>query len=104
MIVRIQGINIRNRPAAIALAAAALGAGFVLLAFGIVLLLGVAAIGTVIGGGIMVFRAITGRGRPRLDASHEGLDPTLEVFPADAAAAKALPLSQARKPTRPEAD
>ena len=40
MIVRLYGFNVRNRPAAIALAAVALSLGAVLLAFGIVLLLG----------------------------------------------------------------
>jgi hypothetical protein len=104
MIVRIYGIDARSRPAAIALAAVALAAGAVLLAIGIVLLLGVAAVGTVIGGGVMLLRAITGRGRPRLDASRAGLDPALEVYPVDPAAAKPLPPSGAHKPTSSEAD
>jgi hypothetical protein len=80
MIVRIQGIDIRNRPGAIALAAVALAAGALLLTFGILLLIGVAAIGTVLGGGIMLFRAITGRRGHRLRTPDAPLDPALEVF------------------------
>lgn len=99
MIVRIQGIHVRNRPAAIALAAVALAVGAAFLGLALVLLLGLAAVGTVIGGGVMLFRAITGRGRPRLDPPRAGLDPALEVFPVDAAAATPLPppSSQAHK-------
>jgi len=87
MIVRVYGFNARNRPAAIALAAVALSLGAVFLAFGIVLLLGVAAVGTAVGAGAWLFRSLTrgglGRlGRPPTD--HE-LDPALEVFPAEQA-------------------
>jgi hypothetical protein len=93
MILRIHGIDVRNRPGAIALAVAALAVGAVLLAFGIVLLIAVAAIVSVIGGVVLVGRAITGRGGRRLDGPSvpTGLDPALEVFPVDAAAATPLP-------------
>ena len=93
MIVRIHGIDVRTRPGAIALAAVALAVGAVLLAFGIVLLLGVAAIGTVVGGVVLVARAISGRGAGRLHGpgANTELDPALEVFPVDHAAAKPLP-------------
>jgi hypothetical protein len=99
MIVRIHGIDVRNRPAAIALAAAALAVGAVLIAFGIVLLLGLAAIGTVVGAGALLVRAVTGRGRRRLGRDRQmELDPTLEVFPADQTPPHKLTSSQPRKP------
>lgn len=100
MIVRIHGIAIRNRPAAIALAAAALAVGAVFVAFGVVLLLGLAAIGTAVGAGTLVFRALTGRGGRRLQGrgAHTELDPSLEVFPVDQAAPKPQP---PHKPTTP---
>jgi hypothetical protein len=93
MIVRLYGFNVRNRPAGIALAAVALSLGLVFVAFGIVLLLGVAAVGAVVGAAVVLVRSLTGRGsarpgRPRPDRE---LDPALEVFPVDHAAAKPLP-------------
>jgi hypothetical protein len=80
---RIYGINVRNRPAAIAVAAVALAVGAVLVAFGIVLLLGLAAVGTAIGTGVLLYRALTGRSGDRLRSPERpsGLDPSLEVFP-----------------------
>ncbi|MFN2564365.1 MAG: hypothetical protein ABR499_05055 [Gemmatimonadaceae bacterium] len=83
MMIRIYGLNAPSRPAAIALAAAALAVGAVFVAFGIVLLLGVAAIGTVVGAGVVVFRRLTGRGSVRIPAARfdTELDPSLEVFP-----------------------
>ncbi|MDQ3995946.1 MAG: hypothetical protein M3303_02895 [Gemmatimonadota bacterium] len=87
MMIRIYGLGVRSRPAAIALAAAAVAVGAVFLAFGIVLLLGLAAVGTVLGAGVLVFRTLTGRGADRLHPRREvDLDPTLEVFPTDVAA------------------
>ena len=81
---RVYGINVRSRPAAIALAAVALSVGAVFVAFGIVLLLGVAAVGTAIGTGVLLYRALTGRSVDRLRRSEppSGLDPSLEVFPS----------------------
>ncbi len=81
---RIYGISVRNRPAAIALAAVALAVGAVFVAFGIVLLLGLAAVGTAIGTGVLLYRALTGRSVDRLRRPEppSDLDPSLEVFPS----------------------
>ena len=74
----------RPRPAAIALAAVALAIGAVFVAFGIVLLLGLAALGTAIGTGVLLYRALTGRrgDRARRSELPSDLDPSLEVFPS----------------------
>jgi hypothetical protein len=100
MIVRIHGISVRSRPAAIALAAAALAAGAVFIAFGIILLVGLAAIGTAVGAGIVLVRALTGRRGSRLHGggAHSELDPALEVFPIDHEARKPLPPQKSQKP------
>ncbi len=107
MIVRIHGMGVRGRGAAIALAAVALGVGAVLLAFGIVLLVALAAVGTAVGAGVLLVRALTGRGARRLHARRADprLDPRLEVFPTDRAAPPAshqLGSSQAPKLADPD--
>ena len=88
MMIRIYGLNVRSRPAAIALAAAALALGAVFVAFGVVLLVGLAAVGTLVGAGLLAFRALIGRGAGRLRSSRFeiDLDPSLEVFPSQSAA------------------
>jgi hypothetical protein len=88
IVIRIYSLNLRSRPAAIALAAAALAVGAVFVAFGIFLLIGLAAVGTVVGAGVLLFRSLTGRGTGRLHrpSADLELDPSLEVFPADTAA------------------
>ena len=101
MMIRIYGLHVRSRPGAIALAAAALAVGAVFVAFGIFLLLGLAAVGTVVGAGVLAFRALTGRGTGRLRSAQPelDLDPSLEVFPAESPAQPhKLTSSQARKP------
>ena len=102
--IRVYGLSVRSRPAAIALGVAALAAGAVFVAFGIFLLLGLAAVGTVVGAGVLTFRALTGRGPNRLQPSRAklDLDPSLEVFraeppPHNLARVKAAP-PQAREP------
>jgi hypothetical protein len=103
MIVRAYGFNVRNRPATIALAAVALSLGAVFLAFGIVLLLGLAAVGAVIGTGAFLVRSLTRRRFGPVSGSradHE-LDPALEVFPVDQAASKPL---LPHEPTTPRAN
>jgi hypothetical protein len=77
--IRIYGLNVRSRPAAIALAAAALAVGAAFVAFGIFLLIGLAAVGTVVSAGVLAFRALTGHVRP--PPPPRELDPSLEVFP-----------------------
>lgn len=76
----------RNRAQTIALAVTALAAGALLLAFGLVLLAAVAAVGIVGGLGIAIYHRLTGRwpGLPRQGgrtARVEPLDPSKEVFP-----------------------
>jgi hypothetical protein len=80
----IHGLNVRNRPAAIALAAVALAVGAVFIAFGIVLLLSLAVVGTAIGTGVLLYRALTGRklDRAPVHSVTSDLDPSLEVQPA----------------------
>jgi membrane protein implicated in regulation of membrane protease activity len=80
-------LSIRGRAAAIALGAAALAVGGVLLVLGVTLLLGVLVAGTVLGAGMLAYRRLTGRHRRTpLDSSPgRGLDPALEVFPDDSA-------------------
>jgi hypothetical protein len=82
-VIRIYSLNARSRPAAIALAAAAIAVGAVFVAFGVFLLLGLAAVGTVVGAGVLLFRALTGRTPRRIHVPpiDPELDPTLEVFP-----------------------
>lgn len=79
----------RNRAQTIALAVVALGAGALLLAFGLVLLAGLAAVGIVVGSGVAIYHRLTGRwpGLPRTAGGAmriervEGLDPAKQVFP-----------------------
>src|SRR4051812_13670999 len=75
----------RNRAAKIALIVAALAIGALLVAFALMLLLGIAAAGTLVGAGVLLYRKLTGRGRRALDSSgfsraELGLDPSREVF------------------------
>lgn len=88
IMLRVYGLTVRSRPAAIALAATALAVGAVFVAFGIVLLVGLAAVGAVVGASVLLFRSLTGRGSGRLHAPrHDAeLDPSLEVFPSQSAA------------------
>jgi hypothetical protein len=88
MMLRIYGLNVRSRPAAIALAATALAVGAVFVAFGIVLLIGLAAVGTVVGTGVLLVRSLTGRGGGQRHAPRQAaeLDPSLEVFPTQSGA------------------
>ena len=94
---RIYRINPRNQPAAIALAALALSLGAVLLAFGIVLLLAVTAVGTVVASGVLLYRAVTGRRADGLRARDDtfDLDPSLEIEPST----RTLSAVEADKPT-----
>jgi len=85
-----------SRAKTIGLAVLALAAGAALLAFGLIILAGLAVAGTVVGGGAMLFHRITGRWPGFLRVSTQvwtigdqgasravpGLDPSKEVFPA----------------------
>jgi hypothetical protein len=101
-VIRIYSLNARSRPAAIALAVAAVAVGAVFVTFGVFLLLGLAAVGTVVGAGVLLFRALTGRAPRRIHAppTDAELDPSLEVFPGQAAEPPPhkLTSSQAHKP------
>jgi hypothetical protein len=64
-----------------------IGVGFLLLGIGLTLLLGVALVGAVIGGGVMLYRRLTGQpifrvGGVRADSRP---DPSLEVFAEEVA-------------------
>jgi len=87
---------VRGRLQTYALVAAALAAGALLIAFGLIVLAGLAVVGTVAGGGIGLYHRVTGRwpkflrvqtyvgpigsAGPASGAVH-GLDPSKEVFP-----------------------
>jgi hypothetical protein len=79
----------RSRAGAIAFAIAVLAIGGVFIVFGLVLLLALAAAGTVLGAGILLYRRLTGRLprflRPAAPASSRSAEMGLEVFPDDAA-------------------
>ena len=84
-----------SRAKTIGLAVLALAAGAALLAFGLIILAGLAVAGAVVGGGAMLFHRITGRWPKFLRVSTHvwtigdqgtgravpGLDPSKEVFP-----------------------
>jgi hypothetical protein len=93
--IRVYSMRARNGPAAFALAAVVLAVGALLVALGLLLLLGLVAIGAAIGTGAVLFRALTGRGRRRV--WYRDLDPSLEIFPNDSAAQSPL-----RNPARVE--
>ena len=79
-------ISTRSRAGAIALAIAVIALGGVFLVFGLVLLAGLAAVGTVLGAGLMAYHRITGRWPSFLRQSaapRRTLDPAHEVFPED---------------------
>lgn len=78
----------RRRAQTIALAVIALAAGAVLLAFGLVLLAALAAVGIVVGGGVAIYHRLTGRwpGLPRRASGglwsgrrDPALDPSKEI-------------------------
>jgi hypothetical protein len=79
----------RSRAGAIAFAIAVLASGGVFVVFGLVLLLALAAAGTVLGAGIVLYRRLTGRLprflRPAAPASSRSAELGLEVFPDDTA-------------------
>lgn len=88
--------SVRGRLQTYALVAAALGAGALLIAFGLIVLVGLAIGGTALGGGIALYHRFTGRwpkflhvrtyvgsigsAEPPSRTAH-GLDPSKEVFP-----------------------
>lgn len=78
----------RHRAQTIALAVTALAAGALLLAFGLVLLAALAAVGVVVGGGVAIYHRLTGRwpglprgGAVRIHRLDPTLDPAKQVFP-----------------------
>src|SRR6185437_11752710 len=86
MVHRVITLNVRNRAGAIALAVMAVVLGGTLLAFGLVLLAGLAVTGAVVGAGVMLYYKLTGRLPGRFSSMQPrgtGLDPAQEVFPLD---------------------
>ena len=94
-----------SRARTIGLAVLALAAGAALLAFGLIILAGLAVAGTVVGGGAILFHRITGRWPRSLHVSTHvwaigdqaagravpGLDPSKEVFPTSSPDRRSLP-------------
>jgi hypothetical protein len=85
---RIYQITVRNRPAALVLAAAAVVAGGALIAIGLALAAGLVVGGALLGGGVLLLRRAArghGAGSSRRSARvYQGLDPAQEVFPPPA--------------------
>ena len=83
---RVIRLQARSQAGALALAVTALVLGGVLLAFGLLLLLGLAAMGAAIGAGLVLYHKLTGRVPRVLEHRRRAsdLDPALEVFPAEA--------------------
>jgi len=101
MQIRVYRVGTKNRLATVALIAAALAVGAVLIAFGLMLLLALTAAGVVVGSGVMLYRRLTGRGPVlRGRQPQPGLDPSLEVFAGDAPSlsASASPASSVQPP------
>jgi hypothetical protein len=87
-------LTARSRASAFALAVAIIALGGVFLVFGLVLLVGLAAVGTVLGAGVMAYHRLTGkwprflrRGSPPRPA----LDPSREVFAENTSRRRAEP-------------
>ena len=87
-------LTARSRASAFALAVAVVALGGVFLVFGLVLLVGLAAVGTVLGAGVMAYHRLTGkwprflrRGAP----SRPALDPSREVFPENTSSQRGEP-------------
>lgn len=84
-----------NKAGAILLGAALVVVVGVFLAFGFVLLLGLAAAGLVLGTGVALLRFLTGRpNRDRQVPSRHGLDPALEVTPSPHTSSEQVPTPQ----------
>lgn len=83
---RIVQIRTTNRASAIALGIAAVAIGGVFFVFGLMLLLGLAAVGTVVGAGLILYHRLTGRLPGFLSGKHKpsrSPHPELEVFAAE---------------------
>ena len=80
---RLIAFHTRNRAGALALAMTAVLLGSMLLAFGLLLFLGLAAAGAAIGAGVLLYHKLTGRVPRALERRRRApdLDPALEVFP-----------------------
>jgi hypothetical protein len=94
MQIRLIGLHGRSRAGTIALAAAVIAIGGVLLVVGFTLLLALAAVGVVAGIGTMLYRRLTGRGALRAPIATEPafqLDPRMEVHAPDARTLRPLP-------------
>jgi len=79
--IRIVRISVKSRAAAAGLGVVALMAGGVLLAFGLTLVAGATVVGAAAGGGLLLYRRLAGHRSHRMPGPN-GLDPSLEVFPA----------------------
>lgn len=97
-------LSTTSRAGAIALAVAAVAVGGVFLLFGLALLVSLAAVGALLGAGLVLYRRLTGR-LPRFlrvgTQPADSLDPRLEVFPAQTPAGEPLAGSPPTDPVRP---
>jgi hypothetical protein len=81
MEIRRYQLTVRNKPAAIALAAGAVLVGGTLLALGLALLAGLVVAGAVVASGTVLYRRLRGRQTPLpRPTARAGLNPADEVF------------------------
>ncbi len=80
---KMYSLTIRNRAAAVALAAVVIGVGAVMLTVGLALLAGLVLAGGVLGAGFGIYNRLRGRRPgalpPRAGQQWSGLDPSLEI-------------------------
>lgn len=101
---RIVQIRTTNRASAIALGIAAVAIGGVFFVFGLMLLLGLAAVGTLVGAGLVLYHRLTGRLPRFLRGKRQpsrSLHPELEVFAAEPRARGEL---ETEMPDTPQTD
>jgi uncharacterized membrane protein YebE (DUF533 family) len=92
---RMYSLTTRHRTSGLLLGLAVLGAGVALLLVGVALLATLAVAGSVVGFGVMLYRALRRKHQPQLEDQRTSatlLDPTLEVFPHETTnSGRALP-------------
>jgi hypothetical protein len=94
MHIRLIGLRPRSRAGAIVLGVGIVAILAVVVALAFTLFLALAAVGTVIGVGTLLYRRLFGRGALRAPGGHEPafrLDPRLEVHARDAREVRPLP-------------
>jgi len=79
---KVYALTLRNRFIATLVVLGLIGLGAAVLFVGFAILAGLAATGAVLGTGAAIYNRLRGRARHELPIRDTGLDPALEVFPA----------------------